>query len=66
MYKGRSLSTSSDFARVRRIEVEVETSSHTRSNLEEKGGKVKFQDDGLETKSSLGLDCRIGSGLYTC
>jgi hypothetical protein len=27
--------------------------------------QVKFQDDGLETKSSLGLDNCSGSGLYT-
>jgi hypothetical protein len=26
---------------------------------------VKFQDDGLETKSSLGLDNRSESDLYT-
>jgi hypothetical protein len=27
---------------------------------------VKFQDNGLETKSSLGLNNHSGSGLYTC
>jgi hypothetical protein len=67
MYKGQSLSTDGDLARVAiEIEVGVEVTSHTRTDLEMKRDKVKFQDDGLETKSSLGLDNRSGSGLYTC
>jgi hypothetical protein len=53
MYKGRSLSTGCDFAGDRDRSGKVESSSHTRNDLEEWRGKVKVQDVWIENQVKL-------------
>jgi hypothetical protein len=53
VYKGQSLSTGDDFAGDRDEGRRVESSSHTRDDLEEWRGKVKVQDIWIENQVKL-------------